>query len=1292
MDNRVNTQDFPGETIHRLQHDLRERAKELNCLYGIAHVVDRSGSTLEEMLRGIVDLLPRAWQYPDKACSRITMGTQEFRTDNFRETPFKQASRIAVHGKDVGSVQVFYLEEGPEVAEEPFLKEELRLIEMIAGRLGKLIEQKTAEDVIRKSEEKYRSIFENAVEGIFQTKVGGKFLTVNPSYVKMFGYSSPEEVTSGGIDVGKHIYANPDDRVRFKKLMDERGMVRMFEFPALKKDGTRIWACLNARAAKDATGAILYYEGTIEDVTLLKQAQEALRESEGRYRLLIENSHDIIYTLTPGGVFAFVSPSWTRLLGHPVAQVVGQRFQQFVHPDDVDRCEAFLQKTIETGQRETSVEYRVRHADGSWRWHNTDAGPLRDKAGTIVGFEGCASDITPRKLAEEELKRTMERLRQGEETLSAAINATHESLIMIDREGTVVLSNRIGAQRLGRSVPELVGTCLYDHLPPDVAVSRKEYFDTVFGTAEPVHFEDMRAGRYFESYCYPIADEGGEISRAAIFARDISERKIAEEQLKQQVDAMEASMDGIAILDGDQNYVYVNEAHARIYGYDASGELTGQSWRLLYDENELQRFDHDIMPEFIQKGWWQGEATGRRKDGSSFLQELSLTALDAGGLICIVHDITERKRMRDALKESEEKYRNIFENALEGIFQTTPAGRILSVNPALARICGFDSPQEIMDTFTDIGTQLYVHPEDRVRLEGLLREHGFAERFETQFHKKDGSKVRVSMNIHTVTDTRGNIAFYEGILEDITLRKQAEEDLRSTHRRLSDIIEFLPDATFVIDEEKKVVAWNLACEELTGVRKQDIIGKGEYAHAIPFYGERRPILIDYVTMDPDELQEKYVSIRRKGHRLYAEASVSMPCNATGTYLSGNASPLFDRTGKVVGAIESICDITEVRHLETQLRQAQKMESIGTLAGGIAHDFNNILTSLMGYASLVQMKMDKGNPLQSYVDQILSASEKAADLTRSLLTFSRKQPVALVPLDISDTIRETKRLLKRLLTEDIRLRTSLTKDDTVVMADRSQIDQILFNLVTNARDAMPKGGTLVIETDIADMDDGFIEAHGFGESGRYVLISVSDTGTGMDKTTKEKIFDPFFTTKETGKGTGLGLATVYGIVKQHDGYIAVHSEPDHGTTFRIYLPIVKAEVCQEHHETPPNTTGKETILIAEDNEGARHVMHEALREYGYKTIEAVDGEDALDKFKQHRDVDLVILDSVMPKKNGREVYEEIRRQDPDIKVLFTSGYTRDVVLDKGIEDRKMDFIAKPLSLEKLLQKVREVLDG
>lgn len=384
---------------------------------------------------------------------------------------------------------------------------------------------------------------------------------------------------------------------------------------------------------------------------------------------------------------------------------------------------------------------------------------------------------------------------------------------------------------------------------------------------------------------------------------------------------------------------------------------------------------------------------------------------------------------------------------------------------------------------------------------------------------------------------------------------------------------------------------------------------------------------------------------------------------------------------------------ERRRLESRLFQSQKIESIGTLTGGIAHDFNNILTALIGYAALLQMKMGKEDPLRPFVDQIVSGSHKAAELTRSLLAFSRQQPITFSTLSVNDVIRGTEKLLQRLVTEDVAIKTVLTPDGPIIRADATQIDQVLFNLATNARDAMPNGGTLVIETRMAELDEAFVRLHGYGEPGRYALIAVSDTGIGMDEAVRQRIFDPFFTTKEVGQGTGLGLSTVYGIVKQHNGYITVYSEPAIGTTFHIYLPLADKMVEEEKPAPAARQAkgGREVILVAEDNKAVRCLIRDVLTQYGYTIVEAVDGSDAVAKFRTTDRVDLLILDSVMPKKNGRETYNEISSLAPDVKVLFTSGYTRDVILNKGIEDNRFNFVSKPIQAVTLLEKVREILD-
>ncbi len=389
------------------------------------------------------------------------------------------------------------------------------------------------------------------------------------------------------------------------------------------------------------------------------------------------------------------------------------------------------------------------------------------------------------------------------------------------------------------------------------------------------------------------------------------------------------------------------------------------------------------------------------------------------------------------------------------------------------------------------------------------------------------------------------------------------------------------------------------------------------------------------------------------------------------------------------------DITTRVQLEEQLRQAQKMEAVGQLAGGLAHDFNNILTAIMGYGNVLQMKMRQDDPLRSYVEQVITASEKAAMLTQSLLTFSRKQVITLRPLGVNEVLSRMGRILQRLLREDIELRVDLSEEDLVIMADSTQLEQVLMNLVTNARDAMPEGGVLSIRCGRMEADEQKAALHSLKKAGSYAVITISDTGIGMTEKVREKIFEPFFTTKELGKGTGLGLAMAYGIITQHGGQIFVESEPGKGSTFFLYFPLTVREESREKRISAavPLLGGTETLLVAEDDATIRQLMASVLREFGYTVIEAVDGEDALRKFSEKNPLPrMLILDVIMPRKNGKTVFNEIRKDHPGIKALFISGYTADTIPRKEISEDNLHLLSKPVSLKVLLGKVREILDS
>jgi PAS domain S-box-containing protein len=638
----------------------------------------------------------------------------------------------------------------------------------------------------------------------------------------------------------------------------------------------------------------------------------------------------------------------------------------------------------------------------------------------------------------------------------------------------------------------------------------------------------------------------------------ITERKLTEEAVRREkviTDAILASVPGLLYLYDDQGFlVRWNKQHEEMTGYSAEehSHMHVLDW-FRGDEKATALIAAGVQRTF-QHGYAAIEADLKTKSGTTIPFYFTGVRLSIDGkdyFVGIGIDITERKRAEEALRQSEEKYRALFEESKDAIFISTPEGRYLDMNPAGLEMFGYSSRDELFKI--DICQEIYVNPEEREKFLNILNEKGFVKDYEVEMKRKDGTKLTVLSTTTAVRNEGGEIVAYRGI-------------------------------------------------------------------------------------------------RR--------------------------------------------DITEHKRLEQQLMQAQKMEVVGQLAGGIAHDFNNILTAIIGYGHLLQMKVSDNEAQGAYIEQILEAANRAAEITDSLLAFSRKQLINSRPVNINDSIRRIEKLISRLIGEDIEVSIALDVKEIICMADPGQIEQVLLNLATNARDAMLQGGKLTISTGLMELDDAFIQAHGRRKPGTYARISVADTGIGMAQEMSEKIFEPFFTTKETGKGTGLGLAVVYGIIKQHDGFINVYSEPGKGTTFHMYLPATTSEdrvLCKPTTKTL-HKGGTETILVAEDDERLRKLYEIVLTHSGYKVIMAEDGQDAIAKFIENGDrIQLAILDMIMPKKSGKEAYDEILKIRPEIKVIFASGHTADRIGKDGLIMNNINLITKPASPKDLLKMVREVLD-
>ena len=419
---------------------------------------------------------------------------------------------------------------------------------------------------------------------------------------------------------------------------------------------------------------------------------------------------------------------------------------------------------------------------------------------------------------------------------------------------------------------------------------------------------------------------------------------------------------------------------------------------------------------------------------------------------------------------------------------------------------------------------------------------------------------------------------------------------------------------------------------------------------------------------------------------------AMRAGANDYIIKGNLARL---TPAIEREIRDVKNRSKCRLAEDQLYQSQKMEAIGQLAGGVAHDFNNILTVILGYCDLLKMKSILDDPGKEALEHIKSAAERAAQLTHALLAFSRKQVLDTRPVNLNELVQHVERFLVRIIGEDVHLKSIYHDAELRVMADAGQMEQVLMNLATNARDAMPAGGELTIETSFQEIDQSFVYSHGLGNPGRYGVICISDTGIGMNEETINRIFEPFFTTKEVGKGTGLGMAIVHGIVNQHNGFVYVYSEPGNGTTFKIFIPLLESEITSESMEIilerPPNR-GTETILVAEDDVSVREVVETVLKEFGYEIISAADGQEAVETFTVNRaKIKLILMDLIMPHKSGMAACKEIRLLQPDVRVLFTSGYTADFIRSRGELDTGVDLIMKPVKPLELLRKVREMLD-
>lgn len=1064
----------------------------------------------------------------------------------------------------------------------------------------------------------------------------------------------------------------------------------------------------------------------------LDSQKEAIQKSEELYRTIAEFTSDFVFWMSVDRqTMHYASPCCEPLTGYSDAefQQSPRLLDEMIHPDDQATWQAHVAVSCGSDCSEP-LELRIITKSCSVRWVYHQCCPVYGETGELLGVRGSFSDISDRKRVEEDQ-------RQQLHFLQTMIDAIPGPVFYKDVKGAYLGCNTAFERYIGVAREQLVGKTVFELYPEELA---RVYFDADIALFQHPGVQCYEAQVLFNEgtlrdvmfYKSTFSNIDGTIGGMVGTLLDITERNTTERALRQSEEKFrlffEESRDAIFVTDRECCLINVNQSAQDMFGYSRE-EILGLNICETFCDAICK---NTLMEEITSKGYVREEEVRlRRKDGTALVSLLSasLRKSESGELLGfqgIFHDITERKRAEETLVRQNEYLAALHETTMGLIGRLEPknllravikrAGTLMKTGHSYIYLLDTTCDEMVRQTSTGVFSGFL---DVRVRKgEGLVGQvwetgmplavddyHFWSRRLRDPArdvlhamvgvplksrelvvgviglaHVEEGKLFEeeeiaiLSRFAELASIALDNARLYAEAQEELQERKRAEEELR----KLSHAVEQSPVSVVITDTVGNIEYVNPKFTEITGYSPEEVIG-------------HNPNILKSGEI-PKEVYENLWKTITAGHEWRGEF-LNKKKSGEPYWEMASISPIRNGENVITHFIAVKEDITERRKLESQLRHSQKMDAVGQLAGGIAHDFNNILTAIIGYASILEKRLDEQSPLRNSATQILHSAKRAANLTQGLLAFSRKQITNPRPVKINDIVRRVEKLLERIIGEDIAIMTQLSDAEPVVMADSLQMEQVLMNLANNARDAMPGGGTMTISTELMVLDHHFAKVHGFGKPGTYARLSVADTGTGMDGDMLKKIFEPFFTTKEVGKGTGLGLSIVYGIIKKHNGYVVCYSEPRMGTVFNLFLPVVQSRVEEPAAEIVQQLAGgTETILIAEDDGVVRAFVRELLEEYGYTLIEACDGEEAVAKFRQYRDtVQLLILDLIMPKKNGQEAYAEIRKMKADVKAIFSSGYTADVIQKKGKLATEINYLPKPVAPEQLLLKIREVLD-
>jgi PAS domain S-box-containing protein len=1033
------------------------------------------------------------------------------------------------------------------------------------------------------------------------------------------------------------------------------------------------------------------------------EGETELIRREKYFRALTENSLDVLSVLTGEGVVIYKSASVKRVLGYEPEELIGQSVFTHIHPDDLPQVQKVFQIALAEPERTITLQFRYHHKNGSWR-HLEAVGQNRLADPQIGAVVVNSRDVSDRLHAEENL-------RESEKHYRLLFQTNPNPMWVFDLETLSFLEvNEAATRRYGYSAEEFLKMKMTDIQPGKT--QERGGFTSPEGGRGRIWKHRCKDGSFIdvEVIWSPMVFQGR--FSALTMATDVTERLRIEHrnsifsklgyELSSATTPSEAAMiicemaDALFKWDNFAIDLYSSERDEvfsllNIATVDGNRVELPQSIQSQTTTNVVKRVIQRGAELFVPDATKQNSATimlapirkGSRVIGVLFIQgqvpgvytnrdleTLQVLADHCGGAL-------ERLRAEQALRENQQRFRDLFENSPDAIFVEDFNANVLDVNPPACALHGLRRQELMGKNAVDDLAPANHREEARRDFQKLTR--GELSRIEAESRRADGKIIPVEVRASRIQyDSQPAVLLH---VRDITERRAAEAALRSSEILFRSVWENSADGMRLTDEDGMIVAVNGAYCKLVGLQASALEGK--------------PFTVVYAESENHKemlaRHREFFRIRageRKiEHRYTLQSGQTVTLEINDSFIESHSQSLL--------LLSLFRDVTLQRRLEEQLRQAQKMEAIGQLAGGVAHDFNNILVVIHGHASLL-MASNLDDTAVNSAQKITQAAERAAGLTRQLLTFSRRQLIQPKKLDMNKIVGNMTDMLGRLLGEDIALQLNYSPSSAMIEADAGMMEQVLLNLAVNARDAMQRGGQLTVRISIVEINDTHVQRHPEARVGKFVCVSKSDTGSGISSENLSRIFEPFFTTKEVGKGTGLGLATVYGIVKQHQGWIEVESRIGKGTTFRVYIPYVGSEETGAEKPTTQITVrgGTETILLVEDERPVRELVARILQKYGYKVFQAGTGAEAIEIWPDHKEeIHLLLTDLIMPgNMNGRELAEKLWVERPELKVIFTSGYSADIVGKDFKLEPEVNFLQKPYHPQTLGLTVRRCLDG